>query len=192
MQINDIWNLCFNQLQVGLAYTFQRWITPWSCEPFVYSSIICTGSLLWHHALISIHRYLVVVRKQKNSFIGMSPKCYITLLLILTRLIPTLVCLPSLLNGNMTVYSPTALRCLLAPSISGFQNLLIVIFNMFVPCIIVLYCFIGIYRCVRKSGITRRKMSTPYNCYSSGIFFRVRRIKCLIKSYIKSITILKD
>lgn len=183
LQINDLWNLCFNQLQVGLAYTFQGWLTSWSCEPFVYSSIICTGSLLWHHALISIHRFLVVVRKRKNSFCGMSPRCYMTVSLILARLIPTIVCMPALFHGQMTQYSPIALRCLLAPSISSFQNLLIVLFNMFIPCTIVVYCFIRIYRCVSKGNI-RRKLSSISN-HSTSEFCFINLENCQILIYHK-------
>lgn len=54
LQINDLINIGFNCLLVGLGYTFMEWQGPFIlCEIFVYTSIICTGSLLWHHALIS-------------------------------------------------------------------------------------------------------------------------------------------
>jgi len=54
LQINDLINIGFNCLLVGLGYTFMKWQGPFIlCEIFVYTSIICTGSLLWHHALIS-------------------------------------------------------------------------------------------------------------------------------------------
>lgn len=152
--MNDIWNLSFNQFQVGLSYIFQRWHSSYSlCEIFVYSSIICTGSLLWHHAIISIHRVLVVVHKQKNVFLGLSSNIYMIISLFLTRFIPLVITFPSLIKSNVTVYSPRALRCLLAPQVSGMQNLLIVVFNMLIPCLIILCCFISIYRCVSKGSI---------------------------------------
>ena len=151
LQLNDIWNLSFNQFQVGLSYLFQRWHgSQSSCEIFVYSSIICTGSLLWHHAIISIHRLLVVVHKQKNVFLGLSSNIYMFISLLLTRLIPTIITFPSLFKSNVTVYSTRALRCLLAPQVSAIQNLLIVVFNMLIPSIIIFCCFIRIYRCVSK------------------------------------------
>lgn len=57
LQLNDLFNICFNQFLVGLAYLFMKWYGPYIiCEIFVYTSIICTGTLLWHHALIAIHR----------------------------------------------------------------------------------------------------------------------------------------
>ena len=52
-QLNDIFNIGFNQFLVGLSYTFMSWQGPYLiCEFFVYTSIISTGSLLWHHSLI--------------------------------------------------------------------------------------------------------------------------------------------
>lgn len=145
LQINDIFNIGFNQFFVGLAYAYMKWTGPlYICDIVVYTSIICTGSLLWHHALIAIHRYLVVVCNQTTYYMGMSPKVYVILSLIIARLIPSLVCSPAFLK-KMTEYSPSALRCMLAPKISAFQNLLIVVILMLIPCIIVVFCFLRIF-----------------------------------------------
>lgn len=58
LQLNDLFNIGFNQSLVGLSYLLMKWHGPYIiCEIFVYTSIICTGTLLWHHALIAIHRY---------------------------------------------------------------------------------------------------------------------------------------
>lgn len=60
LQLNDLFNIGFNQFLVGLGYLFMKWHVPYIvCEMVVYTSIICTGTLLWHHALIAIHRYIL-------------------------------------------------------------------------------------------------------------------------------------
>lgn len=152
LQLNDMFNIGFNQFFVGLSYAFMKWTGPKIvCDLVVYSSIISTGTLLWHHALIAIHRYLVVVCNQTNSYMGLSPNVYLTISFILARLIPILVCVPSFLS-YMIKYSKSSFRCMLAEDKSRFQNLLIVIVNMLIPCLIVLICFIRIYLRVRQAS----------------------------------------
>jgi hypothetical protein len=158
LQLNDLINICFNQFLVGYAYIVMGWpFHPYFCKLFVYTSIICTGSLIWHHALISIHRYLVVVCNQTTSYMGMSPKVYVLSSLIVARLIPTLVCLPAFINGEMAVYSAAAVRCILAPLVSGVQSLLIVVINMMIPCLIIIFCFARIFFTVHNVSKTVRK-----------------------------------
>ena len=150
LQLNDIFNICFNQFLVGLSYVYIEWYTnEILCELFVYSSIICTGSLLWHHALIGIHRYLVVVKNQTNSFMKMSPKTYGFLSLVLARLIPVLVALPAIIFRNKTVYVNKTLRCMLGNN-SGTENKIIFLFNIILPCLIELICFIRIFSRVHQ------------------------------------------
>jgi hypothetical protein len=157
-QLNDIFNIGFNQFLVGLAYTWHGWHGPYIiCEFFVYTSIISTGSLLWHHALISIHRYLIIVCNLNIRHLNMSPKSYVVAALVLARLIPTLVCIPALMKRNMTVYSHAALRCMLAPGVSGTQNLLIVVINMLLPCLIIIFCFASIFTRVHSVSRNIRK-----------------------------------
>ncbi len=158
LQLNDIFNICFNQFLVGLSYVYIEWYTnEILCELFVYSSIICTGSLLWHHALIGIHRYLVVVKNQTNSFMKMSPKTYGFLSLVLARLIPVLVALPAIIYRNKTVYVNKTLRCMLGNN-SGTENKIIFLFNIILPCLIELICFIRIFSRVHQvSRKTNRK-----------------------------------
>ncbi|RNA27148.1 trapped in endoderm-1-like [Brachionus plicatilis] len=151
LQLNDIFNIGFNQFLVGLSYVFMKWHGPYLlCEIFVYTSIISTGSLLWHHALISIYRYLVVVCNFNVNHYGISPKVYIILSIVVARLIPVLVCMPAFKSRHMTEYSSIALRCMLAPNVSAFQNLLIVLINMLIPCLIVIVCFVYIFAKVRN------------------------------------------
>lgn len=51
----------------------------------------------------------------------------------------------------MTVYSRAALRCMLAPGgVSSFQNLLIVLVNMLIPCLLIVFCFVSIFTRVHK------------------------------------------
>lgn len=54
------------------------------------------------------------------------PRMYVTVSLIISRLIPILVCLPALVNRflfnrNMTVYSRAALRCMLGKEFLNFS-----------------------------------------------------------------------
>ena len=157
LQINDLFNISFNQLFVGLAYAYMEWTGPMIvCEIVVYTSMIITSVQLWHHALIAIHRYLVVVCNQSITYMGMSPKIYVLSSLIIARLIPTLVCWPAF-TTKMIEYSPSALRCILAPKISKFQNLLIVIINMLIPCCIVTFCFLRIFTRVHSVSKTIQK-----------------------------------
>jgi hypothetical protein len=165
MQLNDIFNIGFNQFFVGLAYAHMGWSgSMFICDVVVYTSILCTGTLLWHHALIAIHRYLVVVCNQTTSYMGMSARLYVILSLIVARLIPLLVCTPALLK-KMTTYSQSALRCMLAPKISGFQNLLILVVNTFLPCFIVVYCFIRIF--MRVHTVSRNIKANKSQGYST-------------------------
>ncbi|CAF0893951.1 unnamed protein product [Brachionus calyciflorus] len=180
LQLNDIFNIGFNQFLVGLSYTFMKWYGPYIiCEIFVYTSIICTGSLLWHHALISIHRYLVVVCNFNINKNGKSPKIYIIVSIILSRLIPVLVCTPAFLNQHMTVYSPIALRCMLAPNVSGFQNLLIVLINMLLPCLIVIICFAYIFAKVRN--VSKNIRHKPNHQFSKTACLNSSNLKREIK-----------
>ena len=108
LQLNDIFNICFNCIPVALSYTFMKWHGPYIlCEIFVYTSIISTGSLLWHHAIISMHRYIVVVHNQNQNMycVKMSPKLSIAFSLIISRLIPVIVCAPALYSRTLTVYN---------------------------------------------------------------------------------------
>ena len=167
LQINDIFNIGFNQFFVGLTYAYMEWKGPMVvCEIVVYTSIIITSVQLWHHALIAIHRYLVVVCNQTIYYMGMSPKVYVLSSLIIARLIPTLVCYPAF-TKKMIEYSPSALRCILAPKISGFQNLLIVIINMLIPCIIVTFCFLRIFARVHTVSKNIRKTTSINSCNNS-------------------------
>ena len=49
---------------------------------------------------------------------------------------------------------------MLAPGVSAFQNLLIVIINMFIPCAIVIFCFTRIFARIRKVSKNLRKSAS--------------------------------
>jgi hypothetical protein len=167
LQLNDIFNISFNQLMVGLGYVFMKQVGPHIlCQIFVYTSIICSGSLLWHHALISIHRYLVVVCNQNNSYLGMSSKVYVLLSLIIARLIPILVCAPAIIAQNSTEYNKKSLRCMLAPNASHHIHISILLINICLPCIIVILCFAKIFAKVRQVSKNIRKSATNFNGYN--------------------------
>ena len=152
LQLNDIINIGFNCSLVAFSYAFREWVGPYfACEIFVYTSIICTGCTLWHHAFISLNQYFFVVlskniQKKSVPITADKPRRnYAIFSLISSRLIPTLVCVPALINTNTTVYSHSALRCLLAPNKSHTQSLLILVVNILVPWVIITFCFSGIF-----------------------------------------------
>ena len=148
LQLNDLVNIGFNCTLVAFAYALRSWPGPFAlCELFVYTSIICTGCTLWHHALVSVNQYVFVVHNKKSSNAAMSKprRNYLLFSLIASRVIPTLVCLPALVNVETTVYSATALRCLLAPNKSQAQSVLILVVNILVPWLIITFCFSGIF-----------------------------------------------
>ena len=104
-----------------IFFRFMKWHGSYElCEIFVYTSIISTGCLLWHHAIISMHRYIVVVYNQRQNIycMNMRQKVSITFSLIITRLIPVLVCLPALYRRNLTVYNSVSLLLLKSLCIS--------------------------------------------------------------------------
>jgi len=153
LQLNDIINVGFNCMLVAFSYAFRQWATAYAiCELFVYTSIICMGCTLWHHAFISLNQYMFVVfnknisKRKRLSITENDPhRNYAIFSLISSRLIPMLVCAPALLNTNTTVYSHSALRCLLAPNKSRIQSLLILVVNILVPWAIITFCFSGIF-----------------------------------------------
>jgi hypothetical protein len=153
LQLNDIINVGFNCMLVAFSYAFRQWATAFFiCEIFVYTSIICMGCTLWHHAYISLNQYMFVVfnknisKRKRLSITENDPRRnYVIFSLISSRLIPMLVCVPALINTNTTVYSHSALRCLLAPNKSRIQSLLILLVNILVPWAIITFCFSGIF-----------------------------------------------
>jgi len=86
---------------------------------------------------------------------SMSPKTYGLISLLLARLIPVLVALPAILYRNKTTYVSKTLRCMLGKN-SGTENKIIFLFNIILPCLIVLICFICIFSKVRQVS---RKMN---------------------------------
>lgn len=177
LQLNDIINICFTQFLVGLSYNYIEWYrNSLLCELFVYTSIICTGALLWHHALISIHRFLVVVRNQTTSYLSMSPKVYAILSLLLARLIPTLTLLPALISRNMTTYVAKTLRCMLGNN-SVNQNKIIFLINIVLPCLIVVVCFVRIFTKVRDVSRRLNKTKKKKKSKSESIVSQITNTK---------------
>ena len=97
------------------------------------------GCLLWHHCLIAIHRLIVVV--YPTLLRRMSVKTYVTVSLVITRILPILCCIPSFLTDSIA-YSPQAFRCSIRNKLQIFFNLTILIL---LPNIIIIFCFVGIF-----------------------------------------------
>ena len=82
---------------------------------------------------------------------------YVIFSLVASRLIPTIACIPALLNTNTTVYSSTALRCMLAPNKSEVQSVLILLVNIVIPWLIIMYCLTRIF--VRVYSVSKNSRS---------------------------------
>jgi hypothetical protein len=110
------------------------------------------GCLLWHHCLIAIHRLIVVV--YPNLLRRLSVKTYVTVSLIITRILPIICCIPSFIT-NAIAYSPQALRCSIRNKLQIFINLTVLIL---LPNVIIIFCFVGIFvhvfRATHASGRT--------------------------------------
>ena len=151
--INDLLNICMNNILVLTSYILERWPTGmlW-CELSTLLTVILTGSSLWHTGLIAIHRLIVVVF---NSFYKkISKRGYIVFLLVFCRAIPLLfLCQPSL--GHMAEYEPKLLRCAVKRNYGPF-NLLVSVFLMMFPSLIVIVCYVFIFVKVHQSSQTLR------------------------------------
>ena len=151
--INDLLNLCMNNILVLVSYYVRSWPTGmlW-CELSTLLTVILMGSSLWHTGLIAIHRLVVVVF---NSFYKkISKKGYTVFLLVFCRAIPLLfLCQPSL--GHMAEYEPKLLRCAVKRNYGPF-TLLVGIFLMMFPSLIVIVCYVVIFVKVHQSSQTIR------------------------------------
>ncbi|CAF0924227.1 unnamed protein product [Adineta ricciae] len=161
LQFNDLLNIGFNQLFVGLSYANRHWVGgPLICKLVVYCSTICMGCLLWHHCLIAIHRLMVVV--YPNLLRRMSVKAYIIVSLVITRVLPILCCIPSFLTKSIA-YSDRALRCSSRNKIQIYLNISVLIL---LPNVIIIICFVGIF--VHVLSATNTTVRTNTNTVSTS------------------------
>ncbi|CAF0887144.1 unnamed protein product [Rotaria sp. Silwood1] len=149
LQFNDLLNIGFNQLFVGLSYANRGWLGgPLICNLVVYFSTVCMGCLLWHHCLIAIHRFIVVV--YPSLLRRMSVKTYVIVSLVVTRILPIICCIPSFITNSIE-YSSQALRCSIRSKLQIFINLTILII---LPNVIIIFCFVGIFCHVYHASYT--------------------------------------
>ncbi|CAF0752552.1 unnamed protein product [Adineta steineri] len=155
LQFNDLLNIGFNQLFVGLSYAHRHWVGgDLICTLVVYFSTICMGCLLWHHCLIAIHRLIVVV--YPNFLRRMSVKTYVIVSLVITRVLPITCCIPSFLTDSIR-YSHRALRCSIGNKLQIFINITVLIF---LPNVIIIICFIVIFVHVFRATNTTVRTNT--------------------------------
>ncbi len=118
------------------------------------------GCLLWHHCLIAIHRYIVVV--YPNLLRRMSVKTYVIFSLVITRIFPILCCIPSFLTDSI-VNAPQTLRCSIRNKLQIFINITIL---LLLPNVIIIICFIGIF--VNVLHATNATVRTNTNTISTS------------------------
>jgi hypothetical protein len=118
------------------------------------------GCLLWHHCLIAIHRLIVVV--YPNLLRRMSVKTYVIVSLVITRVLPTLCCIPSFLTNSIG-YSYQALRCSSRNKLQIYINITILIL---LPNVIIIFCFVGIF--LHVSHATHATVRTNTNTVSTS------------------------
>lgn len=155
LQFNDLINIGFNQLFVGLSYANHGWLGgPLICNLVVYSSTICMGCLLWHHCLIAIHRLIVVA--YPNLLRRMSVRTYVIISLVITRVLPIMCCMPSFITNSIG-YSSQALRCSIRNKLQIFINVSVLII---LPNVIIIFCFLGIFCHVYHASYTSGRRNT--------------------------------
>ncbi|CAF3619264.1 unnamed protein product [Adineta steineri] len=172
LQFNDLLNIGFNQLFVGLSYANDHWVGGrLICKLVVYFSTVCMGCLLWHHCLIAIHRLIVVV--YPNLLRRMSIKTYIIVSLVITRVLPIACCIPSFLTDSIS-YSHQALRCSIRNKLQIFINLTVLIL---LPNVIIIFCFLGIFFHVYHASYTSGRTNTPSVSTSHSLRREIRITK---------------
>uniref|UniRef100_A0A1I8GUQ0 Cystathionine beta-synthase n=1 Tax=Macrostomum lignano TaxID=282301 RepID=A0A1I8GUQ0_9PLAT len=90
--LNDLLNLMLNQTMVAVSYLVHGWILGQVlCDFMPEFNMVLVCVSLWHHALIALHRYIVVVHN--NAYIAMHKGLYSAVMLLGTRLFAALLSL---------------------------------------------------------------------------------------------------
>lgn len=147
--INDILNLSINNMIVLVSYFMMKWTMGLAiCEMVMHFTVLLMGSSLWHTALISIHRLIVVCF---NSFYKkISKKAYTIFVLSFARIVPLLFMINPHL-GKMSQFQPKLIRCLARKEFSLYTMLVSVTLQM-LPSIILIACYIAIFIKVFRSS----------------------------------------
>ena len=143
-------SLCFNELLsanlnvlfVIDSYVWYEWTAgDIMCKLNPEFIMLFTGISAWHVAFMALHICIVVYHNNVNEKI--SWKVYVTIILIISRLVPFITFIPST-NLETSFYAPKFLRCILRPNQSA-RIMQVAILHTFVPCTIIILCYILVY-----------------------------------------------
>ncbi|VDL93695.1 unnamed protein product [Schistocephalus solidus] len=178
---NDLINLVFVQSLVLHSYCFGQWLVgTFLCFVVPEANMIFVGVSLWHHAFISIHRYVIVVHW--IFYRHLHKKIYLRFVVVGSRLLPFAlsICFNSIslakfleeqsvgLNnsplatspsritrflGSVMFYSPFLLRCVYKKS-EGPRIIAVLLLTVILPCVIVLISFTSLFIHVRRKGLS--------------------------------------
>jgi len=147
-------------LPVAFSYAIGKFPGSYlSCQSIAIIHPILLGSIMWHYAFISLHRFLFLFYSTYRSRILKSKRrFYIIFSLIASRLISIITMLPTLLNIEDIEYDPAELRCKLDGTESQIQVAFSLIVSNIIPGIIVGFCFMRTYRHISScnSNVTNK------------------------------------
>jgi hypothetical protein len=139
---------------VALSLALGDWPGPlFTCQLIECFYGIGFGSILWHFAFISLHRYLFLVyTRYRSSFKSSIRRYYIIFYLITARVLPFIVSFPKYFNFHDIVYNRAELGCNFVGRQQQTQMILSLVFNFFVPCIVIVFCFIQTFMRIRSAN----------------------------------------
>jgi hypothetical protein len=152
--VDSILGMSLSGYSIALSYALGNWPGPFvTCQLIDCFYGIAFGSIMWHYTFISLHRYLFLVyTRYRLSFKSSRRRYYIIFYLITARLLSLIVFLPKFINFQDIVYIKAELRCNFVGSQQRTQTILPGIFNLFVPSIVIVFCFIQTFMRIRSAS----------------------------------------
>ena len=155
LSINDLVNMCVNQALVTGSYASNTWLfTDWLCHFLPEFNMFLVSSTLLHHALIAVHRYVVVCH---DHLYRRTPKrLYSIAVIVSTRLVPAVIAARPIFFDATTEFDPKLLRCVTSKSHQA-RIMIATLLTSVLPCLVVLVCFVLIFSFVFRAR--RRSMA---------------------------------
>jgi len=152
--VDSILGMSLSGYSVALSYALGNWPGSFvTCQLIDCFYGIAFGSIMWHYTFISLHRYLFLVyTRYRSSFKSSIRRNYIIIYLITARLLPSIVSLPKFINFQDIVYKKNELRCNFVGRQQQTQMILSLVSNMFVPIIVIVFCFIQTFKRIRSAS----------------------------------------
>lgn len=149
LSINDLVNMCVNQGLVTGSYAANAWIfSDLLCHFLPEFNMFLVSSTLLHHALIAVHRYIVVCHDQLYR---RTPKrLYSIAVIVSTRLVPGVFVARPIFFESTTEFDPKLLRCVTRKSHQS-RIMMATLLTSVLPCLVVLVCFVLIFSFVFRA-----------------------------------------